>query len=170
MSTSSDLVLVKEKIPYTGKGIDPLLAMLRRVLKDNPYTQEFTCRIGQPIEISKLVPQDQVPEKLSLHDAVRGHRMEDFPFEKDKTSFQILWDMFGMVHAEGLEVSHIAVGDKFQFQTWLGIRIAQNRMNFYGTTVVFLSELPQDVFLVIGAEKKQAEPEDVRFSVKGTLP
>jgi hypothetical protein len=43
-------------------------------------------------------------------------------------------------------------------------------MNFYGTPVMPLSDIPLDVFLVVGAEKKQAEVEDIKFSVKGTLP
>jgi hypothetical protein len=170
MSTNSELVLVREKIPYSGKGIDPLLTLLRQVLNDNPYTQEFTCRIGHPIEIAKLVPPDQAPERQSLHDVIRGNRMEEYTIEKDKSPFQVLWDMFGLVHDEGLEVGFLVVGDKFLFQKWLGIRIAQNRMNFYGTPVMPLSDIPLDVFLVVGAEKKQAEVEDIKFSVKGTLP
>ena len=165
-----DLVRVREKIPYSGKGIDPLLSMLRKVLNANPYTQEFLCRIGQPIEITKLVPQDEAPERLDLHAAVRAKRMEEFTVEKDKTPYQVLWAMYGVVSEEGLAVSHIMVGDKFSFQTWLGIRIPQNRMNFFGVPIVQVSELPGDVFVLVGSEKREAEPEDVMFSVKGTIP
>ena len=168
-NSSEELVLVRERIPYTGKGVDALLALLRRVLVENPYPQEFVCRIGQPIEIAKLVTPDAAPEKMSFHDALRSKRMEEYTLEKDKTSFQVLWDMYGVVQAEGLEVSHIAVGDKFQFQNWLGIRIAQNRMSFYGAPVMVVPELPADVFLVVGSEKRDAEPEDIRFSVKGVI-
>jgi hypothetical protein len=168
-NSSEELILVKERIPYTGKGVDALLSLLRRVLVENPYTQEFTCRIGQPIEIVKLVTPESAPEKMNLHDAIRAKRMEEYTVEKSKSAFQALWDMFAVVQAEGLKVSHIVVGDKFQFQTWLGVRIAQNRMDFYGTPVVPLPELPGDTFLVIGSEKSDAEPEDVRFSVKGVI-
>jgi hypothetical protein len=170
MSTSSEeLILIRERIPYTGKGVDALLSMLRKVLTENPYTQEFVCRIGQPIEIAKLVTSEEAPAKMNLHDAIRSHRMEEFTIEKDKLPFQVLWDMFAVVQAEGLKVSHIAVGDKFQFQSWLGVRIAQNRMDFYGTPVVLLSELPADAFLVVGADQKTSEAEDVKFSVKGVI-
>jgi len=170
MSTNSELVLVREKIPYSGKGSESLLTLLRQVLKDNPYTQEFTCRIGYPIEIVKLVPPDQVPERQSLHDVIRSHRMEEYLVEKDKTPFQVLWEMFGLVRDEGLEVGFLVIGDKFLFQKWLGIRIAQNRMSFYGTPIVLLSDIPTDVFLVAGTETREAEEEDIIFSVKGTLP
>lgn len=170
MSTNSEgMVLVREKIPYSGKGPEALLGMIRRVLAENPYTQEFTCRVGQPIEIAKLVPPDQVPVKVNLHDALRTKKMEEHPFEQGKTPFQRLWDMFELVYAEGLQVCTIAVGDKFAFQKWLGVRIPQNRMSFYGTPIVHLAELPDDVFILAGAEQGDAEVSDIKYSIKGTI-
>lgn len=169
MSSSSDLVPVREKIPYTGKGLESLLGMLRRILTDNPYTQEIFCRIGQPIEIVKLVPADSVQPKISLHDAVRGKRMEEYVPEEKTTPWKTLWGMFSAIAEEGLQVSHVAVGDKYVFQKWLGVRIPQNKMSFYGTQIVLMPELPPDVFLVIGGDDRNGEPESVQMALKGTI-
>ena len=171
MSTrSEELVLVREKIPYTGKGPDALLGMLRKVLADNPYTQEFTCRVGHPIEIAKLVPPGTVPPKLGLHDALRQARMEEFSIEEGPSGFQVLYAMFDQVAAEGLEVSHIVVGDKFTFQKWLGIRIPQNRLAVFGVPLAHMAQLPPEAFVVAGTEGKSPEFEDIRYAVKATIP
>ncbi len=168
MSLKSEMVPVRESIPLTGKGPDNLLNLLRKILSDNPYTQEFTCRIGHPIEIVKMVPESEAPPTLRLHDAVRAQQMEEPPL--DKTPFESLWQMFTMVEDEGLEVSHILVGNKFKFQDWLGVRISHKAMRFFGTQIVVMPEIPADVFLVVGSTRKDAEPENIRYSLKGTLP
>ena len=164
---SSDLVQVRERIPFTGKGAEALLGFLRKILSENPYTQEFTCRIGKPIEITKMVPADQAPPALPLHDAVRAQRMDE-P-DPEKTPFETLWKMFGIIEEEGLEVSHILVGSKFLFQDWLGIRISHKSMRFFGVPIVVSPEIPSEVFIVAGATTQNAEPEDIQYSLKGAM-
>ncbi len=165
---SENLVRVREQIPFTGKGAEALLGFLRKILSDNPLTQEFTCRIGQPIDIVKLVPEGEAPPVLLLHDAVRAQKMEELSREGDP--FKTLWAMFSTVEEEGLEVSHILVGSKFSFQDWLGVRLSHKSMRCFGVPVVPMPEIPSDTFLVVGSIKRDAEPEDIRFSVKGALP
>jgi hypothetical protein len=165
---SEPMVEVRESIPLTGKGPENLLGMLRKILSDNPYTQEFTCRIGQPIEIVKMVPESQAPPTLRLHDAVRAQHMEEPTVEG--TPLEVLWKMFTAVEDEGLEVSHVLVGDKFKFQEWLGVRISHKSMRVFGVRMVVVPEIPKDTFLVVGSTRRDAEAENIRYSLKGTLP
>ena len=178
MSTSSEkagFVRLKEKVPYTGKGIEELLGFLRRTLTspDNKFTQKITLEVGVPfIRFEKLIPEAQIPDvpQISLHDAVRSKPMEEYRPEDRETPMHQLWGMFDIVQAEGLEVSHILVGDKHVFQSWLKVRIPVTRLTIFGVPLRVVTELPGDIFLVCGASVKDGEPDDIQFSVKGTCP
>lgn len=173
MSNSSNPVgwaLVKDRIAYTGKGQEALLLALRKVLADNPYTQSFMCRVGKPyIDIEKLVKPDDVPEPVSFHECLRNRKMEEYAVDKEKSPYIALWEMFEIIHAEGLEVSHIAVGNKDDFQKWVGVRIKRNQMQLFGVPIVHVGDLPQDIFVLCGSQTKEATPEEIEFSVKGTI-
>ncbi len=170
MSLKSELMVeVRESIPLTGKGAENLLNLLRKILSDNPYTQEFTCRIGHPIEIVKMVPASEAPPGLRLHDAVRAQQMDE-PVQVDGGPFSVLWNMFSIIGEEGLEVSHSLVGNKFRFQDWLKVRISQKSMKVFGVRLMVIPEIPDDVFLVVGSTRRDADPENIRYSLKGTLP
>lgn len=170
MSSSSDFVRVKEKIPYSGKGVDELLTFLRRVLTDNKYAQKVVLEVGVPyIHLEKLVSAEEAVDapKISFHDAARQRPMEEYKGEAKGPMHQI-FEMFSIVHAEGLEVGFILIGNKHTFQEWLKIRIPVTKMALFGVPVQQLPEIPGDIFLVCGTPERIAEAEDIQFSVKGT--
>lgn len=177
MSSNSEkgLVRVKEKIPYTGKGVENLVIMVRKILTENRNTQKVVLEVGVPhIYIEKLVPEAEAAKEapLSLHDAIRAKPMEEYPLDEvtqKQTGIQKVWEMFSMIHAEGFEVSHIAIGDKQTFQKWLGIRMPVTKMAFFGIPVAQVPEIPPDVVLVCGSATREADPEDVQFSVKVSI-
>lgn len=177
MSTSSDkpsnYVRVKDKIPYAGKGIDALLGFLRRVLSDNKYAQKIVLEVGVPyIYLEKLVSAEEAAEapQVSFHDAVRSHHMEEYKPEGKPDPMHQLFEMFSIVHAEGLEVGFILVGNKHSFQEWLKVRIPVTKMAVFGVPLYVVSEIPGDTFLVCGTPERQAEVDDIQFSVKGSVP
>lgn len=176
MSNNSEkYVRVKEKVPYTGKGVENLIIMLRKILTENKNTQKVVMEVGAPhIYIEKLVPEAQAAQEvqLSFHDIVRTKPMEEYPLDETNsklTNIQKFWEIFGMVHAEGFEVSHIAIGDKQDFQKWLGVRMPVTKMAFFGIPVQQVPEIPPDIALVCGASSREAEPEDIQFSVKVSI-
>ncbi len=172
MSTKSDpgFVRIKDKIPYHGKGADELVAAIRKILTDHKYTQRFVCEVGTPhIAIEELVPEQaavDLPKPLTLHDAIRLAKMEEFEMTPGMPSINVLFHMFDVVHEEDLEVCGIAVGNKKRFEKWLGIKLSNRKMEFFETPVHIVGELPEDVFIICGAKERIADFDEILFSLK----
>ena len=148
--------------------------ILRKIFNDNKYTQKLVLEVGVPhIYLEKLVPEAEATKEapITFHDAIRSKPMEEYSSDKEEeqTGVQTLWDMFKLVSAEGYEVSHVAIGDKRQFQQWLDIRIPVTNLMFFGTPIEIVPEIPSDVVLVCGASTRDAEPADIQFSVKVSI-
>lgn len=181
MSNKSEagFVRIKDRIPYHGKGTEELLGALRKTLSDpsNKFAQKIVLEVGVPhIYIEKLVPEVEavdLPQTITLHDAIRTHKMEEYETEinsdRNTHPLQHLWHIFGMVHDEGLEVCAIVAGSKAVFQKWLGVRIHPTKMSILETPFSVVGELPEDVFIVCGAPARTAENDEIRYSVKGTM-
>lgn len=171
---SDEFVRIKDRIPYHGKGVDELTAALRRILSEpvNKFTQKIVLEVGAPhIYIEKLVPKDQATDipQLSLHDIIRTAEMEEYELEDGKSSAQHLWGMLEMVHDKGLHGVAVVAGNKSKFQKWLGIRINNVKPMVFGIPFQMLGELPEDVFVVCGAQNRIADIEDIKYSVKVTI-
>lgn len=170
-----DWVRSKERIPYHGKGVKDLVGALQQVLSEpaNKYAQKIILEVGTPyIYLEKLVPAAEAgPEitPITLHDAIRTNKMDEYEADEDLTATQQLWEIFNLVHQEGLEVCAVAAGDKLAFQKWLGVRIPQSNMSVFGTPFFVLGELPADAFVVCGASTKIADNEDIKYSMKGSV-
>lgn len=181
MSNKSDqdlgLVRIREHVPYFGKGIDELIAIIRKIFSDNKYPQKIVLEVGvHHIYLEKLVLPSEAqdnetlnPVHQTIHAGIRNAKLEEYEVADDMPAFQQLFEMFRMVQEEGLEVCHIAIGDKSKFQKWLGVRIPQNNMNLFGTSITVTGEVPDDVFVVCGGPTKNADPYEIRYAVKGTL-
>jgi hypothetical protein len=181
MSNKSDqdhgLIRIREHVPYFGKGVDELVAAVRKIFGDNKYPQKIVLEAGaKHIYVEKLVSPLEAKENESLnpvhqtiHDGIRNAKLEEYELVSEMTPFQQLFEMFSMIQGEGLEVCHIAVGDKSKFQKWLGVRIPQTSMNLLGTPLTVTGEVPDDVFVVCGGPTKNADPYEIRYAVKGTL-
>lgn len=173
-NNSSGFFRFKEKLPYQGKGIDSLVEFLRRTFSqpENKYIQKVICEVGVPyVRIEKMVPEDQRSETqvVSLHDQVRSKVMEELKVDGESlTSMHQLWAAFDLVQTEGYQVSYVLVGNKQHFQNWLKVRIPVTRMTVFGVPLVIINEYPHDVFVVCGSMSREADVEDIEFSVKGT--
>jgi hypothetical protein len=170
--------LVRDRLPYHGKGVDELIAFMRKTLSEpaNKYAQKIVFEAGSnSVYIEKLVPEGQVLDvpTLTLHEVIRIQRMEEYDQDEasDKlTGLTQIWGMYSVINKEGYEVSHIAIGDKAKFQKWVGVRIPATDMNFFGTPVTVIGDIPEDVVIVCGSKNRVAETDEILFSVKGLIP
>lgn len=179
MSTKSDhgLVRVRDHLPYFGKGIDELIAAIRKIFADNEYPQKIVLEAGtKHIYLEKLVSPQEAKERESItpvnqnvHDAIRNARLEEYEGADILSPFQQLFEMFGMIQSEGLETCHLVVGDKLKFQKWLGVRIPQNNLSLLGTPITVTGEVPDDVFVVCGAPSRMSDPHEIQYAVKGAI-
>lgn len=166
-------VLVKERIPYQGKGVDALMGALRKILTDNKYTQKILMEVGEPhIYIEKLVPEADAQEyetvRINTHGAIRNMPMEEYQTDDGVSPAHQLWEMFSIIHKEGFEVCRIVSGSKNKFAQWLKVRIPQTDQRVFGVPLEVIGDIPDDVFIVCGAKHREAEPDEITMSVKGT--
>lgn len=173
-SEQPGFVRIKDRIPYHGKGVEELTMALRKVLSDNKYTQKVVLEVGTPhIYIEKMVPEAEavdLPKPLTLHDAIRTVKMDEYELGDSKIhEFYVLREVFEMVQDEKLEVCAIAVGNLKRFEKWLGFKLSRSKMNLFETPVYIEGEIPEDVFIVCGAPRRDAEFDDITYSVKVTI-
>jgi len=176
MSTKSegDFVRIRHRLPYSGKGFDTLGETVKAIGKAHPYAQKIgPMEVGKPfIPIEELVPASEAEGRgpLTVHQAIQRSRMEELTIDKNKTGLQTLLEMFNIVQEEGFFPGYMSVGSKANFQKWLEIRISSTRMFLFGVPVIPQEEIPDDVFILCGTDTRDPEPDDIRFSLKVTLP
>jgi len=172
-SRFDNFVLVKEKFPYHGKGKDELLGALRTLLAlpENKYIQKVVLEVDAPhIYIEKFLPAEEagkVPSR-SIKEVIRSKAMEEYEADLNLTPWAQIWDMFSVVHKEGLEVGFIAIGNKAIFQKWLGVRISTTNMTLLGIPIEIV-DIPEDTFVICGTPERIADPDDIKFSLKGNI-
>lgn len=180
MSIKSDhgLVKIREHLPYLGKGVDELIAAIRKIFSENQYPQKIVLEAGaRHIYLEKLVSPEDAKESessnpiptMDVHSAIRNARLEEYDGDDISPPFHQLVEMYSMVQSEGMEVCHLVIGDKSKFQKWLGIRIPQNNMTLLGTPITVTGEIPDDVFVVCGGPTRTADPYEIRYTVKSSL-
>jgi hypothetical protein len=169
-TSRGELVLVKEKIPYTGKGINTLLSFLRQVLETNKYTQKLIIEVHKPILIEKWIPKDEATDEpvMGYVEAVRSKPMTEYIVEKDTspTPYEQLFEMFGTIDREGFEACQVLTGDIKNLQKWSKLPKNQNRL--FGVPIAQVN-IPEDVVIICGANAREAGPEEIEFSVKGVI-
>jgi hypothetical protein len=173
-SDTPGFVKLKEKVPYLGKGVDELVMSLRKVLGEpsNKYVQKIVLEVGVPhIYLEKLVPEGEATDvpQVSLHDCIRTQTMEEYEPEEDKEPLRQLDEVFRMVEEMGLEVGYVVVGSRTKFAKWAKVVIPRNNMSMFGTPLVELKDIPDDVYLVCGTITKVADYDDIRYSAKGVI-
>jgi hypothetical protein len=167
-----DMVLVPEKIPYTGKGVEALLAFLRKVLEENKYTQKIVVEVQKPIYIEKLVPKDEAPETVSLTwlESARNKQMQEYEGTEEKLAPQEqLLDMFHDVNVEGYEICHVITGNLKKFFKWAKGQTHSGREHRLYGVPVSQADIPEDVIILCGAQSRDAGPDDLEFSLKAVL-
>ena len=167
--------LVKESVPYHGKGLIDLGRAIANLAADgqNKYVQRIVVAQGDPhIRLEKLVPESEVPNNAStsFHDVIRNRSMVEYPVDLEKNSINQLWEIFDLIHGEGLFVNSIAIGRRAEFQKWLGLRLHLTRPNFFGIPIKELTEVPHDTFFVCGTPEKESDIDEVRLTIKASIP
>jgi len=161
---------VTERVQYSGAGVDSLIAQVAAILKVETGAQRVILDVTKDhIKVEKFVKGTPNPdEQQELFDEVLKSTMmsEYFP-EKKVTSYEQICNMFKQVTDEGLEVTLVFVGDMATLNNWLPV--SKKEPKICGIKVKKLKNIPDDVIIVCGAEWVGAEPEDIKFTVKGVM-
>ncbi len=179
MSHNADgFVLIKDRVPRTGKGVDNLLSQLAQYLRlpENKYVQKMVID-SQRIYLyfEKMVPKSQAPEEASMtwHNAVRRVPMEEIDVEEAKEQLtphlhRYVFDLFERVTKNGYEVCQILIGSNSQLYQWVSLPRRSER--FFGVPLTKDGDIPDDIIIVCGGTSRECDPEEVAYSVKGMIP
>lgn len=161
---------VVERLPYTGAGVDSLAAQVGAILKMELDAQRIILDVTKSyVHLEKFVKgQPDADEQQTLLDnVVRSNPMREYVPEKKMSPYELLFNMFKQVTDEGLEVVLILVGNMVTLDKWLPVSKKDPRL--FGIKVKRLKLVPDDTLIICGAEWAEAEPEDIRFTVKGAM-
>lgn len=173
MSLNADYVTVKDRIPRNGKGPDNLLAQLGQYLKEpeNRFVQKIVVdATKQYIYVEKKVPKEKAVDQvgMTLHEAIRLVPMEEVSPDNGVTPTPMWWvvEAFKKVNNNGYETSHALVGGKSSVYPWLGV--SRSSKHLFGVPLYIVGEIPDDVLIICGSRVRDADPEDIEYSVKVT--
>lgn len=163
---------VRENIPYVGSGVESLGVQVSAILKVETEAQRIVLDVSKPyILLEKLVPDDKKgEEQTDAYEYLVSHvPMREFaPDEKViKSPYEYMNGLFRQITDESLEVVLILVGNLRTLDAW--IQVSPKNRKLYGVPVRQLKKVPDDVIILCGAEWRDADPEDVKLTVKGTM-
>lgn len=173
MSRNADkFVLVKDRVPRSGKGVDNLLSQLTQYLRqpENKWVQKMVIDAQRIyLYFEKLVPKDQAPEEVDMtwHNAVRKVPMEEVG-QSDGVPAVYLHELFQKVTKNGYEVCQVLVGSNSGLYKWADIPRRDERL--FGVPITKDGDIPDDIVILCGGVHRECDPEEVAYSVKGTLP
>ena len=161
---------VTERMAYVGAGVEALGIQVSAILKMEPDAQRIVLDVTkQYIHVEKFVKGVPNPdEEQELFDLVlKGRPMEEYVTDKKLSSFEYLYNLFKTITDEGFEVVLVFVGNMVTLDKWVPVSRKDPRL--LGVPVKRLKNVPDDTIIVCGAEWRDAEPEDVRLTVKGAM-
>lgn len=168
-------VLIKDRVPREGKGVDSLLTQLGAYMRlpENKLVQKILVDASRLyIYFEKLLPKEDAPEhtELTFHDAIRKVQMAELVLDKDAlaTSSDVIKEMFLDIARNEYEASHALIGAKTKFYSWTGLPRKIDRL--FGLPIHKVPELPEDVLILCGAATRECDPEDIQYSIKWTMP
>lgn len=161
---------VTERVPYSGAGVDSLAAQVGAILKVETGAQRIILDVTKDhIKVEKFVKGSPNPdeEQELLDNVLKSVPMSEFAPEKKVSSYEQICSMFKLITDEGLEIASVFVGNMVTLDKWLPTSKKEPRV--CGVKVRRLKSVPDDVIIVCGAEWVGAEPEDIRYTVKGVM-
>ncbi len=161
---------VTDRIPYTGSGTDALAAQVGAILKTEKGAQRIILDVTKPyIHVEKFMKGavDEEAEQARLDNVLRSIPMKEFLTERKLSPHEYIFKMFKEVTDEGLEVALILTGNMVWLDRWL--TLSKKDPKICGVEVRRARHIPEDALILCGAEWREAEPEDFRFTVKGAV-
>lgn len=161
---------VVERHPYTGSGIDALAIQVGAILKVEQEAQRIVLDVTKSyIHVEKFVKGVPNPDELqeTYNNVLTSNFMQEYSPEKKLSPHEYLYNLFRLVTDEELEVMLVFVGNMVTLDKW--VSISKKNPRLMGVPVKRLKNIPDDVIVVCGAEWRDAEPEDIRFTVKGVM-
>lgn len=161
---------VTDRLPYAGAGIDALATQVGAILKVEQDAQRIILDVTKSyIHVEKFVKGavDPDADQERYDNILRNVPMREFLTDKKLSPFEYIYRLFKEVTDEGLSVALIFAGNMVWLDRW--IPLSKKEPKLLGIPVRRIKNIPEDALIVCGAEWVEAEPEDIRFTVKGAI-
>lgn len=166
------MILIKDKIPLVAMDEETILAAVGIVLKNaNVVRFNVDSRTGM-IDFWRI-PNEQDAETVEVTHPFRVKlkevQMEEYTPERELSNHEQLFEMFEMIEDAGCFPVFILSGrTHVNLRKW--IPFPRRSTSLAGIPIRVEPDLMEDVLLVCGAKVRDAEPVDVSYVVKMTLP
>lgn len=166
------VVLIKDKIPLAGTDTDSILTAVGMVLKHSGVVRFNVDARTSMIDFWRM-PASEEEEALEIaspfREKLKEVQMEEYVPENNISSHEQLFEMFEMIEDAGCFPVFLLSGRILvELRKW--ISFPRRSSSLAGIPIIMNPDLMEDTILVCGAKTREAEPVDVAYVVKMTLP
>jgi len=166
------VILIKDKIPLVGMDEESIQKAVSMVLKNANVIKFSVDSRTSTVDFWRM-PNEQDSELLEVAHPFRAKlkevQMEEYVPEPTLSSHEQLFEMFEMLEDAGCFPVFILSGRTYvNLRKWISFPRKSTRLA--GIPITIDPDLPEDNLLICGAKTKDAEPIDVLYVVKMTLP
>lgn len=155
-----------KRIVKVTKPIQDNVAQTFRTLLEEEAPIKILYEESRPYLTYQVVIDIDGNEGSELYKAAMEKEILEVPLKGEHLKhFQLLFEMFNLINSRGMFISHILTGSIKSFSKWL----KQDVKQVFNIKLIEIEELEEDVVLFIASTRQQAEIEDFRFVVKGTI-
>ncbi len=155
-----------KRIVKITKPIQESLLQTFRTLIEEEAPIKVLYEESRPYLTYQVIIDTELNESSELYKAAMEKDIFEIPLKGELSQvFKLLFEMFHLVNSKGMFISHILVGSIKNFSKWL----KQDVKQIFNIKLIEVDELEADVILFIASTRQQAEIEDFRFVVKGTI-
>lgn len=165
------LSLVKDKLPLSGSDEEGILQSISRVLKfANVVRFSVDARTGV-VDFWRVPSEEESEEEIAnpFRGVLKQVQMEEYDPEVNASGERQFFAMCEILEDAGCVPVFILTGRNLNsLRKWISFPRRSSAIG--GVPVVLNPDLDNDVILLCGSKVKDAEPVDVTFVVKMTLP
>lgn len=155
-----------KRIVKITKPIQESLLQTFRTLIEEEAPIKVLYEESRPYLTYQVIIDTELNESSEFYKAAMEKDIFEIPLKGELSQvFKLLFEMFHLVNSKGMFISHILIGSIKNFSKWL----KQDVKQIFNIKLIEVDELEADVILFIASTRQQAEIEDFRFVVKGTI-
>jgi len=163
--------LVKDKIVLSGTDDESILSTISKVLKFGNVVRFNVDARTEMVDFWRKPTDDEIEEELAnpFRGVLKQVQMEEYVPEEDEGGERQFFSMCEVLEDAGCYPVFLLTGRPItELRKW--IAFPRRSTHIAGVPILPNPDLSDDVVLLCGAKVKDAEPVDVSFILKMTLP
>lgn len=163
-------IFVKDKIVLSGTDNESILSTIAKILKFGNVVRFSVDASSNTVDYWRLPSDEEIEDQANPFRPVLKHvHMEEYVPEENEIEERQLLSMCEILEDAGCFPVFLLVGCTLsQLRKW--ISFPRRSTQIAGIPILINPDLTDDIVLVCGSKIKDAEPIDVTFIVKMTLP